>query len=393
MHTGGEARLAGALAEALDVAGAGPLDLTHGFHTFPARMHPLTARRTLAALGDLRGCPVLDPFCGSGTVLVEAYRAGARAVGIDLSPLAVLVARAKCAVDEPVDLVLARARDVAARVAAEGRAARRASGPRGRRLPDAIWRAFPPHVAAELAALRDHVEDEPEAVRAPLLAVLSSILVKVSRRESDTSGEAVERRVARGAAARLFAARAEERAAGIRELARCAPRGTPVPVARLGDARHLDGLASGSVAAVVTSPPYAGTYDYLDQHALRLAFLGMDERALEAGELGARRRFSPGRAAAALAEWERDLTSVLRELARVLAPGGRAGVMIGDSRIGHGDEARAVLADQTIHRLAAAAGLRVSARASQDRAALGEPERRAFPRRPKREHLLCLEPA
>ena len=99
VHTAGDARLAGALAEALDVAGAAPLDLTHGFHTFPARMHPLTARRALAALGDLRGRPVLDPFCGSGTVLVEAHRAGARAHGIDLSPLAVLVARAKCAVD------------------------------------------------------------------------------------------------------------------------------------------------------------------------------------------------------------------------------------------------------------------------------------------------------
>src|SRR3989304_6270267 len=90
------------LARALDVAeaggGAGPGPaggLTHGFHASPARMHPLTARRALVALGVKPGATVLDPFCGSGTVLVEAFRAGARAIGVDASPLAVEIAFAR----------------------------------------------------------------------------------------------------------------------------------------------------------------------------------------------------------------------------------------------------------------------------------------------------------
>jgi tRNA G10 N-methylase Trm11 len=37
---------------------------------------------------------LLDPFCGSGTSLVEARLAGLAAVGIDLNPFAVLLARA-----------------------------------------------------------------------------------------------------------------------------------------------------------------------------------------------------------------------------------------------------------------------------------------------------------
>src|SRR5262245_56276595 len=393
VDTTGAEPLAGRLAEALDVSAsrdAAP-DLTHGFHTFPARMHPLTARRALALLGDLRGRAVLDPFCGSGTVLVEAHLAGARALGIDLSPLAVLVARAKCAVDEPLDETVARAHAIAERVLAEGRAARRAGGGRGRRLPDEVWRAFPPHVAAELAALRDAAEAEAEALRAPLLAILSSILVKVSRRESDTSGEVAPRLVARGAAARLFAARAEERARGLRDLVRRAPPGTPVPEARLGDARRLDVVNAGAIDAVLTSPPYPGTYDYAEQHALRLAFLGMDVRALEVGEIGARRRFAAERADAALEDWTRDMTAVLRGLARALAPGGAIALVIGDSRVGQGADARAVFADDALARIAPAAGLRVAASASQRRTALGEAERRAFARRPKREHLLYLD--
>jgi hypothetical protein len=149
-------------------------------------------------------------------------------------------------------------------------------------------------------------------------------------------------------------------------------------------------VSAGSVAAVVTSPPYPGTYDYLDQHALRLSFLEMNARALDAGELGARRHFSGGQAEAALLDWERDVTTVLRGLARVLAPGGAIALVIGDSRVGQGGDARAVFADEVVGRIAPAAGLRVVATASQRRTALGEAEGRAFARRPKREHLLYL---
>src|SRR2546426_9920822 len=60
-------------------------------HPFPARMAPGIA---LEALGQgetpLR---VLDPMVGSGTVLAVARAKGHRAFGVDLDPLAVLLAR------------------------------------------------------------------------------------------------------------------------------------------------------------------------------------------------------------------------------------------------------------------------------------------------------------
>ncbi|HWU89627.1 MAG TPA: DNA methyltransferase, partial [Kofleriaceae bacterium] len=75
--------------------------LTHPFHSYPARLHPATARVLVELVGaggrgGGRGGPVIvDPFCGSGTTLVEIRAAGLRAIGVDLNPLAVLVARAK----------------------------------------------------------------------------------------------------------------------------------------------------------------------------------------------------------------------------------------------------------------------------------------------------------
>lgn len=107
VETEGLAEVAASLAKALEVIAApepsGKGDAAsddpdrehvHGFHTYPARMHPTTAARLVQAVSD-GSATLLDPFCGSGTVLVEAMIAGRRAVGVDLNPLAVRLARVK----------------------------------------------------------------------------------------------------------------------------------------------------------------------------------------------------------------------------------------------------------------------------------------------------------
>ncbi len=366
--TSGEPRLAAALAAALRVPGGGR-DFTHGFHTYPARMHPLTARRLLKDVPA--GATVLDPFCGSGTVLVEAILRGARAIGVDASPLAVLVARAKTA--RPRRDLVDKARAVSRDVVAEGKAARRSgwAAPPRRAAPEAELRGwFDPHVRAELEALAAAVADD-ELLR----AVLSSILVKVSRRASDTRDEKVARTLARGMAARLFARRAEELAQGLAALWREAPPRTPPPEIHLGDARALP-LPDASVDVVATSPPYAGTYDYLDHHRLRMAFLHLPAGPLAQREIGARR--DPD-----VSAYARDLGRALREVARVLRPGRRAYVLIGDSLAGD----RAVRADALVREVSP---LPVVAAAGAERPAWGAAERAAFRRAPKREHLMCL---
>ena len=78
-------------------------------------MHWATAERVLSQL-DLRGAHVLDPFCGSGTVLVEARVAGHAATGVDLNPLAVALSRLKT---DPLD---AKRRGLLVQTAAEMRA-------------------------------------------------------------------------------------------------------------------------------------------------------------------------------------------------------------------------------------------------------------------------------
>ena len=47
----------------------------------------------LRYLGD-RGLPIYDPFCGGGSIPLEAQRLGLRAVGSDLNPVAILITKA-----------------------------------------------------------------------------------------------------------------------------------------------------------------------------------------------------------------------------------------------------------------------------------------------------------
>lgn len=77
-----------------DFAGEDTQYLTHGLHPYPARMVPQIAGRLLRRFAN-KNDVVLDPFCGSGGVLVEARLAGMNSIGIDINPLACLLAEVK----------------------------------------------------------------------------------------------------------------------------------------------------------------------------------------------------------------------------------------------------------------------------------------------------------
>jgi len=69
---------------------------THCLHRYPAMMIPQVAGRLIDEFIDSNPCfKVLDPFCGSGTVLVESKQRGLESWGIDINPLARLIAKAK----------------------------------------------------------------------------------------------------------------------------------------------------------------------------------------------------------------------------------------------------------------------------------------------------------
>jgi DNA modification methylase len=67
---------------------------THNIFRYPAKFHPPVARKLIEKYASNSSC-ILDPFCGSGTPLVEALVLGRSAIGFDIDPLATLVSKSK----------------------------------------------------------------------------------------------------------------------------------------------------------------------------------------------------------------------------------------------------------------------------------------------------------
>ncbi len=67
----------------------------HGWYRFVLSFPPHLVRRYLSAFGISGSTLILDPFCGTGTTLVEAKKHGFRSIGADAHPFAVLTSRVK----------------------------------------------------------------------------------------------------------------------------------------------------------------------------------------------------------------------------------------------------------------------------------------------------------
>lgn len=391
-HVGGKVELFGparesrVLARALDVSADEEATLlhVHGFHTYPARMHPETARRLIEGLSH-PGDTVLDPFAGSGTVLVEARLLGRRALGCDLNPLsAELVAlKTRGVTRKEAENLVARAHEVAAH--AEQRRKKKLGATR--RYDEDERRHFDAHVLMELDGLMDGIARVPEpGIRRALELVISAMLTKVGKRSGDTSHHEREKRIAGGFTIRFFGKKSEELARRLLEFSEQLPPRAPPARSTVGDARRLALTRDGSVDLVLTSPPYPGVYDYFRHHALRLRWLGLDARGFERFEIGARRSASRKSFEQALAAFRREFLPCLREIARVLAPRGNAVLLIADSVLGSG----AFYADDFVPEVAARAELELVALASQLRPHFHAPTARAFAARPRREHAFLL---
>lgn len=322
-------------------------------HPFPARMAPEVALSHCCALDA--GSIVLDPMAGSGTVLRMAAEQGLIGLGFDADPLAVLMARVWTTPVDPHALRRA-AHDIVAEVASLSL--------ESALLPwidqDSATSAFidywfGPRQQLDLRRLSAALASRQGPVADGLRIALSRIIVTKDR------GASLGRDVSHS---RPHKAYKENDFPVMREFVRSAERvarrlESQPPIGNvmveMGDARNLEGVVSGTIDAVVTSPPYLNALDYIRGHRLSLVWLGYrvgDLRTIRADSIGAERAPEPEAdrsvaqaLAPALGElgdlpprvrgmvdrYLIDLLGVLREVRRTLKPGGQATFVIGNS--------------------------------------------------------------
>lgn len=382
--------------EQADSEGVLPLDLTHGFHAYPARMHPAIARVLLAEFWRGPGSEVLDPFCGSGTVPLEALVGGWHCLGSDLDPLALLLSRVKTQRRRPParDRFRSQLKTVAA--ASSRRVRERVEVRAALSAEERSW--YEVHVLKELAGLLEEirsVRNEPD--RLALELVFSAIVVKFSRQRSETAARQQTKRLRKGLATEFFVRKGEELLEGWEALSHALPTPHHAPRFVLSDARTLPRTLSGEFRCdlVLSSPPYGGTYDYLHHHARRHAWLQIAPKQLSKREMGARRNLSRkggqarggggrarGPASSARVRWDREVGEMLAAMSELLNPEGVIVLLVGDAEVG----GERVDAAAQLEQLAPEAELEFLAAASQPR-----PDWRGGEGR--REHLVALCPA
>jgi site-specific DNA-methyltransferase (cytosine-N4-specific) len=338
--------------------------LTHSLHPYPAKFIPQipnTLIQELSSVGDI----VLDPFCGSGTTLVEALLLKRHAVGVDANPLACLIAKAKTTRLIESDLESLRQLETQVIALAQQQfygtlplfpdlqlASRPTSGP----VFEGIDFWFDPHVVDELAMIKAIcLTVESESARQLALTAFSSIIVAVSRQDSDTRYVRREKNIRPGDTMQRFAralSSAIERAAEFSELTE--PRFT----CRVIHANALDGPKVGPVDLVVCSPPYPNAYSYHLYHRTRMLWLDMDQLAFKQVEIGSHRKYSKkGNGASNVNTFRSELRQILAWFRNCIRLGGHACFVIGDSIL----KGQVIHNDQLLTEIATEIGYRVEA--------------------------------
>lgn len=258
----------------------------HGIHPYPAKFVPQIPRHLLECFHAVVGGPVLDPFCGSGTTLVECQSLGIRSFGIDLNPIATLVSRVKT--DPPTEQLVPIASELVES------ASQLADGT----LPDIprLDHWFTDGGSTALAKLtRTLLTLGDRRVRDALSVALSRIIVRVSRQESDTRYAAVDRAINESDVYTLFL-KSAAMLDGAFETTHgdMFHEGAPAEILTKDILLVDPSEMPFEFGLIITSPPYPNAYEYWLYHKYRMYWLGEDPITVRNSEIGARHHYFSG---------------------------------------------------------------------------------------------------
>ena len=75
----------------------------HGIYPYRGKIAALDAEQILAQMP--KGSTVLDPFCGSGTIVYEGLKFGLHTIGVDANPIAIALSNGKIHIPSPFSCV------------------------------------------------------------------------------------------------------------------------------------------------------------------------------------------------------------------------------------------------------------------------------------------------
>ena len=364
---------------------------THWIHWYPAKMFHRIPSVFLDTVPVPDHSTIFDPFCGSGTVLLEASLRGHDAVGLDINPLAQLISKVKVTPIDPqvledqLPVLLSRAK-------------RSRSTPQPHSVLDA-WLSPPARaglhrVSVAIAELTDL------SARAFFLVAMTSTvrrlsaadpaippLVRLREDRAKSAGTRYRKALQHSRSittSSVYSAFLGAATANIRRMSELYALQCELGSTRLaqpGAHAASTRLPSSSIDAIITSPPYCGAQKYVRSMKLELLLSGcpesdlrtIDRRTLGTEAVPTRRTpiddlltgdhyvddllkeihsANPIRARMA-SDYSRYLSTFAEECRRILRPGGHLLVTLGRSTLA----GTLFPTDRILHRFARAAGL------------------------------------
>jgi hypothetical protein len=248
--------------------------LTHLFHKYPGKFIPHIPRWALRRFTRAeRGAVILDPFAGSGTTLVEAALHGQSAYGVDVDPLARLIAKVKTT-PIPASRLQTLPDEVAAAVDAKAAGSFRPSIP-------TLSHWFTDEAISDLSSIHDVVEDygDERDVHDFLLVCLSSIIRRSSNADNQTMKTYVSHTNPKEPerARPLFLRTVLDYSRRLMKLGRLVPATASTRVftgdaCHIGDLWRQEGLPPADLA--ISSPPYIKSVDYIYNQMAELFWIG-----------------------------------------------------------------------------------------------------------------------
>ena len=299
---------------------------------------------------------LLDPFCGSGSALVEGMLHGMAAFGVDLNPFATQLAKVKTTPLDPIEL-----RRCHARVAAQFDEAP-AVEPNVDLPTLKFW--FAPKAIRDLGRLRSVIG---RIRQADVREFFEMCLAETARYVSWTRRDEYKvfripedkRKLWHPDVLASFSLVVLRNVSRMDDFVSRLPEDCPNATVVSGDVRLPGTIPPGSYDMIVTSPPYGDsrtTVAYGQFSSLCLAWLGFDRKtvnAIDRASLGGVRRrghvIPPTSATLArhlseieakdpvragdVASFYSDLCVAFRNVAAALSPGGRACVVVGNRTV------------------------------------------------------------
>lgn len=326
---------------------------THGYHRYPAKFLPDVVRKIIEEYAKGSNL-IADLFAGCGTTLVEAKVHGISSVGVDINPVAQLITKVKTTPLAPDALQQA----YTALVNLFDKY--NESDYEDIKKHDRIDYWFTPSQKAKIAFLYDkvfHLEVDDDT-KDFFYVCISHILKNCSwwlqsgtkpqrdmEKEPEDPFNEFKRHCSKmiGWNERFY-----------NELSKKGHLGIPCEI-QLGDARHTN-IASESIDAIITSPPYVTSYEYADIHQLtaywmeyisdihefRKKFIGSSYSGNVSLEVSGSKQAQKivnalskknQHIARDVAQYFNDMKEVAIEMERLLVPGGKACVVIGNTKI------------------------------------------------------------